>query len=112
MYSPSIGIGYYNWICMVNFGCGGVVLKKDQQVLYFYMISVTIGTVIIALAIIKYIVGVNEPKGFLIILLGFLLTINYINYLEKKAGISKKIILIKNSVYMVLVGCLTYFLYF
>lgn len=97
---------------MVNFSCGGMVLKKDKQVLYFYMISVTIGTVIIALAIIKYIVRVNEPKGFLILLLGFFLTINYINYLEKKAGISKKIILIRNSVYMVLVGSLTYFLYF
>ena len=87
-------------------------MKKDKQVLYFYMISVTIGTTIIALAIMKYIFEVNEPRGYLIMLLGFLLTINYINYLEKKAGISKKIIWIRNSVYMVLVGSLTYFLYF
>lgn len=94
------------------FGYGGTVLKKDKQVLYFYMISITIGTTIIALAIMRDILEVNEPKGYLIILLGFFLTINYINYLEKKAGISKKIIWIRNSVYMVLVSSLTYFLYF
>ena len=90
----------------------GMVLEKDKQVLYFYMISVTIGITLIALAIMRYIVEVNEPKGYLIILLGFVLTLNYINYLEKKAGISKKIIWIRNSMYMILVGSLTYFLYF
>ncbi|MBD8036728.1 hypothetical protein H9635_08235 [Solibacillus sp. A46] len=87
-------------------------MKKDKQILYFYMILVTIGITLIALAIMKYIVEVNEPRGYLIILIGFVLTFNYINYLEKKAGISKKIIWIRNSVYMVLVGSLTYFLYF
>lgn len=87
-------------------------MKKDKQVLFFYMISVTIGTTIIALAIIRYIFEVNEPKGYLIILLGFFMTINYINYLEKKAGIGKKIIWIRNSVYTVLVTFITFFLYF
>ncbi|ATP40780.1 hypothetical protein CSE16_12370 [Solibacillus sp. R5-41] len=87
-------------------------MKNDKKVLYFYMILVTIGTILIALGIIGYLVKVNEPKGYLMIILGFILTINYINYLEKKAGISKKIIWIKNSVYMVLVFSLSYFLYF
>lgn len=94
------------------FGYGVMVLKKDKQVFYFYMISVTIGTTIIALAIMRYIFEVNEPKGYLILILGLLLITNYINYLEKKAGISKKIIWIRNSMYMVLVSSLTYFLYF
>lgn len=90
----------------------GMVLKKDKQVLYFYMISVTIGITLIAMAIIKYIVEVNEPKGYLIIILGFVLTFNYIIYLEKKAGISKKVIWVRNSLYIVLVGSFIYFLYF
>jgi len=76
------------------------------------MILVTIGTILIALGIIGYLVKLNEPKGYLMIFFGFLLTINYINYIEKKAGISKKIIWIRNSVYMVLVFSLSYFLYF
>ena len=87
-------------------------MKKDKQVLYFYMISVTISFTLIAMAIIKYIVEINEPKGYLIIIFGFVLTFNYIIYLEKKAGISKKVIWIRNSVYMVLVGSFIYFLYF
>ncbi|MEK4131154.1 hypothetical protein NYE67_16050 [Solibacillus sp. FSL W8-0474] len=87
-------------------------MKKDKQVLYFYMISVTIGITLIAMAIIKYIVEVNEPKGYLIIILGFVLTFNYIIYLEKKAGISKKVIWVRNSLYIVLVGSFIYFLYF
>ena len=90
----------------------GMVLKKDKQVLYFYMISVTIGITLIAMAIIKYIVEVNEPKGYLIIIFGFVLTFNYIIYLEKKAGISKKVIWVRNSLYMVLVGSFIYFLYY
>lgn len=62
-----------------------MVLKKDKQVLYFYMISVTISFTLIALATMRYIV-VNEPKGYLIIIFGFVLTFNYIIYLEKKQG--------------------------
>lgn len=66
-------------------------MKKDKQALFFYMISVTIGATLIALAIMRYIVEINEPKGYLLILLGFVLTINYINYLEKKQAYVKKL---------------------
>ena len=86
-------------------------LENDKQVLYFYMILVTIGIVLSALAIMSYIIKAND-NGYLMILLGFILMINYINYLEKKAGISRKIIRIRNSVYTVLVFSLSYFLYF
>ncbi|MCM3238750.1 hypothetical protein M3589_13575 [Heyndrickxia oleronia] len=87
-------------------------MKNDKQVLYFYMILVTIGTVLIALATLRYISNVNDTYGSYMILFGLLFTISYINYLEKKAGISKKVIWIRNSVYTVLVISLTYFLYF
>ncbi|ETT84303.1 hypothetical protein MKZ08_13335 [Viridibacillus sp. FSL R5-0477] len=59
-------------------------MKNDKKVLYFYMILVSIGTILIALGIIGYLVKLNEPKGYLMIFFGFLLTINYINYIEKK----------------------------
>lgn len=87
-------------------------MKNDKQVLYFYMILVTIGTVLIAVATLRYISNVNDTYGSYMILFGLLFTISYINYLEKKAGISKKVIWIRNSVYTVLVISLTYFLYF
>ena len=74
-------------------------MKKDKQVLYFYMISVTIGITLIAMAIIRYIVEVDEPKGYLIIIFGFVLTFNYIIYIEKKAGINKKVIWVRSSLY-------------
>lgn len=79
---------------MVSIIRGGMYLKKDKQVLYFYMISVTIGTVLIALAIMRYIVKVNEPERYLMLVmlvLGFVLITNYINYLNQfhKSVISK-----------------------
>ncbi|MEC1375517.1 hypothetical protein P9D39_14535 [Heyndrickxia oleronia] len=86
-------------------------MKNEKQVLYFYMILVTIGTVLIALTTLRYMSNVNDSSGYLI-LFGLIFTISYINYLEKKAGISKKVIWIRNSVYTVLVISLTYFLYF
>lgn len=85
-------------------------MKYEKQVLYFYMILVTIGTVLIALTTLRYMSNVNDSSGYLI-LFGLIFTISYINYLEKKAGISKKVIWIRNSVYTVLVISLTYFLY-
>ncbi|WP_342540125.1 hypothetical protein MHI39_21100 [Heyndrickxia sp. FSL K6-6286] len=86
-------------------------MKYEKEVLYFYMILVTIGTVLIALTTLRYMSNVNDSSGYLI-LFGLIFTISYINYLEKKAGISKKVIWIRNSVYTVLVISLTYFLYF
>ncbi|MES1043762.1 hypothetical protein FOA22_04460 [Heyndrickxia oleronia] len=86
-------------------------MKYEKQVLYFYMILVTIGTVLIALTTLRYMSNVNDSSGYLI-LFGLIFTISYINYLERKAGISKKVIWIRNSVYTVLVISLTYFLYF
>lgn len=84
----------------------------DKKALYFYMLFVTVGTVLIALAIIKYILLENDPKGYLLLLLGFVLIIHYILYLEKKAGINPKLISIRNTIYTFLVITLTLFLYF
>ena len=75
------------------------------------MVFVTIGTVLIALAIIKYILLENEPKGYVLMLLGFVLTIHYIHSLENKAGISEKLISIRNNMYTVLVISSTFLLF-
>jgi hypothetical protein len=55
------------------------------------MILGTIGTLLIALTAMRYLVNENNNIDYPIILFGFILTVGYINYLEKKAGISKKL---------------------
>jgi len=47
------------------------------------MILDTIGIVLIALAAIRYLAKVNDYNGYIMISLGVILTIIYINYLPK-----------------------------
>jgi hypothetical protein len=86
-------------------------LKDNKQVLYSYMILGTIGTILIALSAMRYLAKVNDYNGYLIIFLGFILTISYINYLEKKAGISKKLTWIRAIVSVILFFSFSYFLF-
>jgi hypothetical protein len=61
-----------------------MVLKENKQALYFYMILGTIGNILIAIATMRYLVKENNAIGYAITLFGFVLTISYISYLEKK----------------------------
>ena len=54
---------------------GGMILKGNKQALYFNMILGTIGTILIALAAIRYLVKENDNIGYGFILFGFILTI-------------------------------------
>ena len=89
-----------------------MVLKENKQALYFNMILGTIGTILIILAAMRYLIKENDYIGYAFILFGFLLTISYINYLEKRAGISKKLTWIRVIVSMILFLSFSYFLYF
>ncbi len=75
------------------------------------MILGTIGTILIALAATRYLVKVSDYNGYLIIFFGFILTISYINYLEKKAGISKKLTWIRGIVSAIIFFSFSYFLF-
>lgn len=88
-----------------------MVLKENKQTLYFYMTLGTIGTVLILLAAMKYMIKENDYIGYINIFFGFLLTISYINYLEKRAGISKKLTWIRVIVSMILFLSFSYFLF-
>lgn len=63
--------------------------ENDKGILYFNMSIGTLGLIIIAIGLLKFyeIVG---GTGSSFVLLGFPLTMIYLNYLEGKAGISKK----------------------
>ena len=91
---------------------GGMVLKENKQALYFNMILGTIGTILIILAAMRYLIKENDYIGYAFILFGFILTIGYINYLEKRAGISKKLTWIRVIVSMILFLSFSYFIYF
>ncbi|WP_391122488.1 hypothetical protein [Psychrobacillus sp. L3] len=89
-----------------------MVLKENKQALYFNMILGTIGTILIALAAMRYLVKENDNIGNALILFGFILMNGYINYLEKRVGISKKLTWISSIVCLILFISLSYFLYF
>lgn len=90
-----------------------MVLKENKHALYYYLILGTIGTVIVPLVTISYILKETDSTGYMNIspLLGFLLTITYINYLEKRAGISKKLTTVRSIVSMILFLAITYYLF-
>ena len=88
-----------------------MVLKENKQALYFNMILGTVGTILIALAAIRDLVKENDNVGYAFIFLGFILTIGYIGYLEKKAGISKKLTWIRVIVSLILFFSFSYFLF-
>ncbi len=89
-----------------------MVLKQNKQALYFNMILGTIGTILIALSAMRYLVKENDNIGNAFILFGFILMNGYINYLEKRAGISKKLTWISFIVFLILFISFSYFLYF
>ncbi|KAA0548495.1 hypothetical protein FZW96_07950 [Bacillus sp. BGMRC 2118] len=78
--------------------------------LYIFMAFGLVGTVMIGLAGLRFL-SVHDTKGFLSAFLGFVLIVNYSNYLENKAGISKKVIWIKSIISSVLFISIGSFLY-
>lgn len=70
--------------------------KENKLTLYFNMVIGAIGTILIVLFEFRHLIFQEEKlkidiTGNAMIMFGFIFTINYINYLEKKAGISNKL---------------------
>jgi hypothetical protein len=81
--------------------------KENKLTLYFNMLLGTIGTILIVIFELRYQEKVKiDITGNAIIMFGFLLTVNYINYLEKKAGISNKLTWIRAIVSIIILGAL------
>ncbi|MCA1030334.1 hypothetical protein LCL95_04680 [Bacillus timonensis] len=68
--------------------------KNKTSALYINMFIGTLGLVLIIIGALKYIENVGGTSSYLHIF-GFIFTMIYINYLEGRAGISKKIIWIR-----------------
>lgn len=88
-------------------------MKENKSRLYFSMFLGTFGNILLAIAIMKYLVKDHDTLGYGLTLFGYVLTGTYINELQRKAGISKKFIWIKSSIISLsfIVSAL-YFFYF
>ena len=72
---------------------GGEHLEENNKfALYFHAYAGALGLVLLIVTIIKYYEAVEFSSSYLLPFFGFILTVSYINYLESRAGISKKII--------------------
>lgn len=83
--------------------------ENDRGTLYFNMSIGTLGLLIIVVGLFKYVETVGGDS--LYVLLGFPLTMIYLNYLEGKAGISKKILWIKSIIAISLLFIIYIFLF-
>ncbi|WP_456273319.1 hypothetical protein [Bacillus sp. AK031] len=90
-------------------------MREGKQRLYLNMIFGSVGLLLVALAAMRYIAeGLNSGNngGYLIVLFGFIFTMNYVNFLEEKAGVSKKITWVRAIISIILLFVISYYLFF
>ncbi|MCH4825725.1 hypothetical protein [Planococcus halocryophilus] len=81
--------------------------KKKTGASYIYMVIAGVGIFLLAFGLLEYILfvgNVNTP-GFFLTFIGFIILVHYIYYLEKKNGMSNKVIWIKSG--MLILSLLT-----
>lgn len=87
-------------------------MKNDNnRILYINMIFGSIGIILIALGIFEFLTIVESLAGYILTLLGFIIIVHYIYHLEKKAGISNKLIWIRAIILILILVSISYFLY-
>ncbi|WP_078433681.1 hypothetical protein [Metabacillus halosaccharovorans] len=69
-------------------------MNKDKIKMYIFLILGGIGLALVGLGGVMFI-EIDNMKGYLTVICGFLITISYIEFLERRAGISKKIIWVR-----------------
>jgi hypothetical protein len=85
-------------------------LSEDKRLSYIRTFFGGVGTILVALGAARFI-NISDSKGFYLVLFGFLLSVGYINYLEKKAGVSNKVTWIRALLSAIVLLILFYFLY-
>ncbi|WP_186575978.1 hypothetical protein [Aquibacillus kalidii] len=73
---------------------------RDNQKLYLNMILGEFGNTLILLCVVKAIWEPSSIAEFYLLFFGLVLSTKYTNYLEKLVGLSKKFIMIKLSVFL------------
>jgi hypothetical protein len=92
---------------------GGEKLEEDNKfTLYFHTFVGALGLILLTVTILKYYETIEVSSGYLLPFFGFILTFSYINYLEKKAGVSKKVIWIRSISSIVILLLISKVLFF
>ncbi len=81
-----------------------------MSVLYINMFVGILGLVLIIIGVSRYIENIGGTSSYILIL-GFICTMIYINHLESRAGISKKIIWIRTVVPIFTLLVISYFIF-
>ncbi|WP_138420845.1 hypothetical protein [Aquibacillus sediminis] len=87
-------------------------MNDEKKSLYFYMTIGYIGLLLIGLAAMRYISVFNDTLGLNFVLFGFIFVTEYLRFLGKKLGISKKESNISKAILIVVFSILTFWLYF
>lgn len=87
--------------------------KKKTTGSYVYIIIGAIGMLLLVFGLLEYIslVGTTSTPSFLLTLAGFMILVHYIYYLEKKTGVSNKLIWIKSGFLALTLLIFTYIFY-
>lgn len=92
---------------------GGEKLEEDNKfTLYFHTFVGALGLILLTVTIIKYYETIEVSSGYLLPFFGFIFTFSYINYLENKAGVSKKVIWIRSISSIVILLLISKVLFF
>lgn len=86
--------------------------EENKFTLYFYTCVGSLGLILLMVTIIKYYETIEFSSGYLIPLFGFILTFSYINYLESKVGVSKKVIWIRSITTIIILLLISKVLFF
>ncbi len=87
--------------------------KEKTNSSYVYIIIGAIGMLLLVFGLLEYIslVGSTSTPSFLLTLAGFMILVHYIYYLEKKTGVSNKLIWMKSGFLALSLLIFTYIFY-
>ncbi|MBO8156997.1 MAG: hypothetical protein H0Z32_11105 [Bacillaceae bacterium] len=84
---------------------------EENKLLYFYVLLGVMGPVLILLSAFKTNIIQDDPYGFLMLSFGFMMSLSYIDYLEKRAELSHNLVWFRRILSITLFLGIGYFLF-
>ncbi|APH06012.1 hypothetical protein [Bacillus weihaiensis] len=85
-------------------------MKKTQCNTWIFLVFGALGLALVGFGGVMFI-EIHHTKGYLTVVFALIITSIYIEYLERKAGISKKMIWIRGGVSILILIILTFFFF-
>ena len=86
-------------------------MEKEEQISYMHMIVGSIGMLLLIFGILAFVADGGHGMGLPLIFLGFGLMMHYMYQLEKKTGISNKLVLMRSIILSVIILGFVYLYY-